>query len=87
MAMAAARVGEPRIAVVALLTDANSRNFYDPRGVNSGGPCPYLPGNGGLLYAVPMMAAGWEGEPTQNAPDFPSDGSWTVKWDGLKPAP
>jgi hypothetical protein len=87
MAMAAARVGEPRIAIEALLKDAGSKNHYDERGVNTGGPCPYLPGNGGLLYAVAMMAAGWDGAPTNHAPGFPNDGSWVVKWEGLKPAP
>jgi len=87
MAMAAARVGEPQIAIEALLKDAGSRNRYDHRGVNTGGPCPYLPGNGGLLYAVAMMAAGWEGAPTNQAPGFPRDGTWLVKWEGLKAAP
>ncbi|HNU50746.1 MAG TPA: hypothetical protein PKJ98_07505 [Verrucomicrobiota bacterium] len=98
MAMAAARVGEPQIAVEALLKDAANKNHYDERGVNTGGPCPYLPGNGGLLYAVAMMAAGWDppppqgfgatsGAPTNRAPGFPSDGSWTVRWEGLKRAP
>jgi hypothetical protein len=78
MAMAAARVGEPRIAVEALLKDAGSKNRYDERGVNTGGPCPYLPGNGGLLYAVAMMAAGWNGGPAKPAPGFPDDGSREV---------
>jgi len=98
MAMAAARVGEPQIAIEALLKDAGNKNHYDQRGMNTGGPCPYLPGNGGLLYAVAMMAAGWdrpgsEGFRTANkapmthAPGFPQDGSWTVKWEGLKQAP
>jgi hypothetical protein len=87
MAMAAARVGEPRIAVESLLREAGTKNHYDVRGANAGGPCPYLPGNGGLLYAVAMMAAGWDGAPNQHAPGFPSDGSWVVKWEGLKPAP
>jgi len=98
MAMAAARVGEPQIAIEALLKDAGNKNHYDQRGVNTGGPCPYLPGNGGLLYAVAMMAAGWDppssqgfgatsGAPTNHAPGFPSDGSWSVRWEGLKPAP
>ena len=86
MAMAAARVGEPRIAVEALLKES-PRNRFDERGVNVGGPCPYLPGNGGLLYAVAMMAAGWDGAPACPAPGFPADGSWTVKWEGLKEAP
>jgi len=87
MAMAAARVGEPQVAVEALLKNAGSRNGYDERGINTGGPCPYLPGNGGLLYAIAMMAAGWDGAPQKEAPGFPSDGKWVVKWEGLKPAP
>ena len=86
MAMAAARVGEPRLAVEALLKDS-TRNQFDTRGINTGGPCPYLPGNGGLLYAVAMMAAGWDGAPEGHAPGFPADGSWVVKWEGLKRAP
>jgi hypothetical protein len=87
MAMAAARVGEPQIAVDALLKDAGNKNLYDERGVNTGGPCPYLPGNGGLLYAAAMMAAGWDGGPANHAPGFPSDGSWVVRWEGLRVAP
>jgi len=86
-AMAAARVGEPNLAIDVLLMDADTKNNYDERGVCTGGPCPYLPGNGGLLYAVAMMAAGWDGAPQKNAPGFPDDGSWTVRWEGLKPAP
>ena len=66
-AMAAARCGEPQIAIEALLKDSR-RNQFDQRGVNTGGPCPYLPGNGGLLYAVAMMAAGWDGAPTNDTP-------------------
>ncbi len=86
-AMAAARLGEPNMAIDALLMDAGTKNHYDERGVCTGGPCPYLPGNGGLLYAVAMMSAGWDGAPHRNAPGFPNDGMWTVKWEGLKPAP
>lgn len=87
MAMAAARVGEPKIAVEALLKES-ARNQFDARGLNIGGPCPYLPGNGGLLYAIAMMAAGWDDAPPgKDAPGFPDDGSWTVKWEGLKKAP
>lgn len=86
MAMAAARTGEPGIAVEALLKQS-PRNVYGPDGVNTGGPCPYLPGNGGLLYAAAMMAAGWDGAPTRPAPGFPADGAWVVRWEGLKPAP
>ena len=86
MAMAAARVGEPRIAVEALLKES-ARNQFDRRGVHTKGPCPDLPGNGGLLYAVAMMAAGWDGGPSSNAPGFPQDGNWVVRWEGLKRAP
>jgi len=86
MAMAAARVGNPKLAVEALLNPSN-KNHYDERGLCTGGPGPYLPGNGGLLYAVAMMAAGWDGAPSRNAPGFPDDGSWTVRWEDLKPAP
>ncbi|MBQ3387649.1 MAG: hypothetical protein IJG60_00375 [Thermoguttaceae bacterium] len=96
MAMAAARLGEPRLAVDSLLLDTG-RNRYDERGVCLGGPCPYLPGNGGLLYAAAMMCAGWdetiEGEDKNaetgvqtTAPGFPGNG-WKVRWEGLRAAP
>jgi len=85
MAMAAARVGDPALAVDALLNPSR-KNYYDERGLCTGGPGPYLPGNGGLLYAVAMMAAGWDGAPARPAPGFPNDGSWTVRWEDLKPA-
>lgn len=45
----------------------------------------YLPGNGGLLAAVALMAAGWDNGPDRHAPGFPSD--WTVAWEGLVRAP
>jgi hypothetical protein len=86
MAMASARVGEPNLAVDALL-NPSIKNQYDERGLNVRGSAPYLPANGGLLYAVAMMAAGWDGAPKRNAPGFPDDGSWDVRWEDLKPAP
>jgi hypothetical protein len=86
MAMAAARVCEPQLAIDALF-NPSVKNRYDERGLCTGGPSPYLPGNGGLLYAVAMMAAGWDGAPDRPAPGFPDDGSWTVRWEGLKKAP
>ena len=46
----------------------------------------YLPGNGGLLLAVGMMCAGWDGCPVEN-PGFPKDGTWDVRWENLKPLP
>ncbi len=87
MAMAAARVGDPQLAIEALL-NPSGKNHYDERGICTGGPGPYLPGNGGLLYAVAMMAAGWDGAPPgKQTPGFPDDGKWVVKWEGLKMAP
>jgi hypothetical protein len=86
MAMAAARTGQPHLAIEALLS-GSIKNHYDERGANTGGSNPYLPGNGGLLYAVAMMAAGWDGAPARHAPGFPDDGQWNVRWENLKPAP
>ena len=86
MAMAAARNGEPDIAVAALLHSAKT-NEVSANGFPSGGPYPYFPPSGGLLYTIALMAAGWDGGPEGNAPGFPADGSWVVKWEGLKTAP
>ena len=86
MAMAAARNGEPAMALDALL-HPSKRNSFNEVGLSTGGPHPYFPSNGGLLTTVAMMAAGWDGCPGKNAPGFPDDGSWVVKWEGLKNAP
>ena len=86
MAMAAARNGEPSLAIEALLHPA-SRNQFLANGFSTGGPYPYFPSNGGLLTAVAMMAAGWDGAPGQHAPGFPSDGNWMVRWEGLNRLP
>ena len=86
-AMNAVRLGEPEKAVDALLMDkrtntylVNGHNYQDARL-----RC-YLPGNGGLLTAVALMCAGWDGCETEN-PGFPKDGTWDVRWEGLKPMP
>ncbi len=88
MAMCAARVGRPDLAVEALLMDT-PKNRYLPNGHNvQGEDLPlYLPGNGGLLTAVAMMAAGWEGGPLRPAPGFPQDKGWVVRCEGLHPLP
>ena len=88
VAMSAARLGQPGRAVDALLLDT-PKNAYRPNGHNHQRPglTIYLPGNGGLLAAVAMMAAGWDGAPEGNAPGFPRDGSWTVRWEGLRRMP
>lgn len=88
MAMAAARLGKPEKAIDALFMDVqkntylvNGHNYQDER------LRLYLPGNGGLLTAVAMMAAGWDGAPDKPNPGFPDNGQWKVKWEGLKKMP
>ncbi len=83
-AMTAARLDEPKLALDALMM-ATEKNRYLPNGHNwqrQDLPC-YLPGNGGLLYAVAMMAGGWLGGPRRHAPGFPVDGSWQVRAETL----
>ena len=86
-AMSAARLGEPEKAVGALLMEKRT-NTYLVNGHNyqDGRLRIYLPGNGGLLTAVAMMCAGWDGNNLKN-PGFPKDGNWDVRWEGLKPMP
>jgi hypothetical protein len=88
LAMCAARLGQPERAVDALLLDT-PKNHYALNGHNYQRPglTLYLPGNGGLLYASAMMAAGWDGGPNTPAPGFPRNGQWTVRWEGLRAAP
>lgn len=83
-AMTAARLGETKLAVDTLLLETE-KNRYLPNGHNwqrENLPC-YLPANGGLLYAVAMMAGGWRGAPKTQAPGFPGDGSWQVRRENL----
>jgi hypothetical protein len=88
LAMTAARLGRPDRAIDALLLDT-PKNVYRVNGHNHQRPglTIYLPGNGALLYAVAMMAAGWDGAPDGPAPGFPGDGRWVVRWEGLRKAP
>lgn len=86
-AMSAARLGDPEKAVGALLMDKrtntyliNGHNYQDSR------LRVYLPGNGGLLTAIAMMCAGWDGNDVKN-PGFPKNGKWNVVWEDLKPMP
>lgn len=83
-AMTAARLGMPEKAIDALMMNVqtntyliNGHNYQDER------LRIYLPGNGGLLTAVAMMCAGWDGNQQQN-PGFPKDGTWKVKWEGFE---
>ena len=86
-AMNAVRMGEPEKAINALMMEkrtntylVNGHNYQDDRL-----RC-YLPGNGGLLTTVALMCAGWDGCEVEN-PGFPKDGTWNVRWEGLKPMP
>jgi hypothetical protein len=85
MAMTATRLQMPGKAIDALFMPVktntyliNGHNYQDDR------LTIYLPGNGGLLSAVAMMCAGYDNCHTTN-PGFPKDGSWKVKWEGLRP--
>ena len=87
VAMTAARLNEPQKAVDALLMDkrtntylVSGHNYQDQR------LRLYLPGNGGLLTAVALMCAGWDGC-TEKNPGFPHDGSWDVRWEGIQRMP
>jgi hypothetical protein len=86
-AMTAARLGMPNKAVDALFMDVptntylvNGHNYQEER------LSIYMPGNGGLLTAIAMMCAGWDGN-TVNNPGFPKDGTWNVRWEGLQKMP
>lgn len=50
---------------------------------NASEPTPYFPGSGSLLYALGLMAAGWDGS-SGNAPGFPRN--WTVIAEGISKA-
>jgi hypothetical protein len=90
-AMTAARLGEGRSAVAILTNQAPAARFMNNghvRRPKEPDGCPaYLPVNASLLAAVGLMAAGWDGAPPVNAPGFPQDGTWSVKWEGLNRMP
>jgi hypothetical protein len=87
VAMTAARLNMPAKAIDALFMSV-PKNTYLPNGHNYQDKSLrlYLPGNGGLLTAVAMMCAGWDGS-KGSEPGFPKDGTWKVKWEGLKKMP
>ena len=87
VAMTATRLGMPEKAVDALLMPVqtntylnNGHNYQEQR------LSIYLPGNGGLLAAVALMCAGYDGSKEMN-PGFPKDGNWKVKWENLRKMP
>ena len=83
MAMTACRLGRCSDAVDLLLMDS-PKNTYMENGHNrmaGDDALPlYLPGNGGLLLAAAMMAAGYGGK---EGPSFPP--GFTVKVEGINP--
>jgi len=82
-AMTAARLNNPETAIDMLLYKSE-HNSFDSLGYNS---WVYLPGNGGLLSAIAMMAGGWDGGPDTFAPGFPKNGKWNVKIEGFAKMP
>lgn len=102
IAMTAARLGRPEVAVEVLLRDGPN-NVYLPNG-----HCPqrsdvalapnappgarkreiatYLPANGAFLAAVSLMLGGWDGGPGELS-GIPRDGTWVVQAEGWKPFP
>ena len=85
VAMSATRLGLPQMAVDALLMPVqkntylnNGHNYQDDR------LTIYLPGNGGLLAAVAMMCAGYDGA-VADVPGIPK--SWKVQWEGFRKMP
>ncbi len=86
-AMTATRLHMPDKAIEALLMPVrtntylnNGHNYQDAR------LTIYLPGNGGVLSAVAMMCTGTDADNKINT-GFPNDGTWKVKWEGLKKIP
>lgn len=88
LAMSAARLEKQDQAIEALFLAAN-KNTYLVNGHNYQDERLrlYLPGNGGLLTAVAMMAAGWDGAPDIAHPGFPQDGTWNIRWENLQRMP
>lgn len=84
MAMTATRLEEPEKAIEILLKDT-PKNDYVISGNNRQKlrkDLPlYLPGNGSLLLAIPLMAAGWDGC-KEKIPGFPND--WEVEFENLE---
>ncbi|ACU59073.1 hypothetical protein [Chitinophaga pinensis] len=86
-AMTATRLGLPDKAMDALFMPVktntwlpNGHNYQDER------LRLYLPGNGGLLTAIAVMCAGYDGCNVA-LPGIPDNGKWHVMWEGLNPMP
>jgi hypothetical protein len=88
IAMTAARLDAPQLAVDVLLKTDGPNNGYTAAGHNPNTDLPvYLPGNSALLAAVAMMAGGWDGALSRPAPGFPQDSGWVVRAEGFQALP
>jgi hypothetical protein len=86
VAMCAARLGEPGLAVSILVGPVPdpAQNPFRTSGYSVRRPeqTPvYMPANGGWLSAVALMAAGWDGHTSTPNPGFPP--TWHVRSEGL----
>lgn len=102
IAMSAARLGHPEIAVEVLLRDGpnnrylptghcpqrsdEKRDAFTAPGARKREIAAYLPANGAFLNAVALMVAGWDGC-TEAFPGFPKDGTWKIRAEGLRRTP
>lgn len=81
LSMNSARMGNINQSVAWLLDEDFG---FDDAGYPIGGtrvPTPYFPGSASLLWAVALLAGGWDGSV---GPHFPED--WTVEVEGFSPA-
>ncbi|TCT16036.1 hypothetical protein EDC18_10250 [Natranaerovirga pectinivora] len=89
MAMTETRLGNPEKALNILLYETE-KNAYVESGNNmqvSRSDLPlYLPGNGSLLLAIPIMAAGYSGSNMKH-PGFPKNETWQIQYEGIFPFP
>jgi hypothetical protein len=84
-AMAAARSGDPELALDFLMLDApKNRYLLNGHNYQRENLPAYLPGNGGLLQTMALMAGGWTNGPDTDAPGFPTNGKWKVRHEDLK---
>lgn len=86
LAMTCAKLGLPELAIDMLMIES-PKNTYVKSGHNAQGEREdlplYLPGNGSLLIATAMMAAGWDGDNNNYSPGFPVNGCFKVEHEGL----
>jgi len=90
-ALTAARLGDQQAAIDIVCNDDPKARFNKSGYVlrpKEGLDCPaYLPVNSSFLAAVGLMAAGWDGAPSIDAPGFPQDGTWKVSVENLQKLP